>query len=500
MSSTAAGRFSCDGCGKTYAWKAEIAGKRVKCKCGQALTVPSDDPALAEAPPEGFEDLYALAEGPAVQPVTPPAFTRSVSSEDAAPAAKKSKSKAAAKSTGGGGYAAPVLAGAGGGPMSGYAQMAGKRHLGDEKADRSEVFFNPLKDLYIPSGLIVAGTVLSYLALVYNHGIRSPGVAMLAVGVMTLINVLITIPGILVTIKLFDLGIGPIGPGIVKLAACAIAPGAIGELLGMVFGNGTVGGYIGWFISFGLEVLIFMKLLDMDFFETMVCSTIIWVIQTWVGYALMFALLSGLGISGIASAGGGGLGGLGKPGGGGGRVMLSGEIDRDEDDSLDNIRARDNDEYTIGVLHAGGVETKDWINGNNARTLAGMSRDKSVKLVNDLYATGATEIRCFPRKNKDKKEIVIHMIVVPPADGQPGAKESRQKLFDVMKPLAKELGRVKPRDRGEKYLNILLMTPEEEAKEIGRGEFDDDLVIPKKPAKKSADDADDGDDDPDPDK
>src|SRR5947208_2340872 len=136
---------------------------------------------------------------------------------------------------------------------------------------------------------------------------RRPGVAMLAVGVMTFVNVVLTIPGILVTIKLFDLGIGPIGPGIVKLAACAIAPGAIGELLGMVFGNGAIGGYIGWFISFGLEVLIFMKLLDMDFFETIVCSTIIWVIQTWIGYAVMLALLSGLGISGL---GGGGLGGL----------------------------------------------------------------------------------------------------------------------------------------------------------------------------------------------
>src|SRR6266566_2502068 len=292
MSSTATGKFSCDGCGKTYAWKAELAGKRVKCKCGQALTVPSEDPALAESLPEGFEDLYALAEGPAVQAVTPPAFTRPVEAGVDAPAPKKSKS---AKSSGGAGYAAPALAGAGGGgAMAGYAQMAGKKRIADEKVDRSEVFFNPLKDLYIPGGLIVAGTVLSYLALVYNHGIRNPGVAMLAVGVMTFVNLILTIPGILLTIKLFDLGIGPIGPGIVKLGACAIAPGAIGELLGMVFGNGTVGGYIGWFISFGLEVLIFMKLLDMDFFETMVCSTIIWVIQTWDGYAIMFALLSGL--------------------------------------------------------------------------------------------------------------------------------------------------------------------------------------------------------------
>jgi hypothetical protein len=39
------GSFSCDACGKTYAWKPELAGKRVKCKCGKAITIPIDDPA-----------------------------------------------------------------------------------------------------------------------------------------------------------------------------------------------------------------------------------------------------------------------------------------------------------------------------------------------------------------------------------------------------------------------------------------------------------------------
>ena len=64
MGDAAVGKFSCDGCGKTYAWKAELAGRRVKCKCGQALTVPAQDPAAAmyEAPPEGFDDLYAFAD------------------------------------------------------------------------------------------------------------------------------------------------------------------------------------------------------------------------------------------------------------------------------------------------------------------------------------------------------------------------------------------------------------------------------------------------------
>jgi len=30
----------CDGCGKKYKWKAELAGKKVKCKCGHVMTIP----------------------------------------------------------------------------------------------------------------------------------------------------------------------------------------------------------------------------------------------------------------------------------------------------------------------------------------------------------------------------------------------------------------------------------------------------------------------------
>src|SRR5258706_7878857 len=81
-SSTTAGKFSCDACGKSYTWKAELAGKRVKCKCGAVMTVPASDPAAAavveEALPPDFEDLYALAEGTpvAAEAGTPAAFTR----------------------------------------------------------------------------------------------------------------------------------------------------------------------------------------------------------------------------------------------------------------------------------------------------------------------------------------------------------------------------------------------------------------------------------------
>ena len=56
-----AGQFTCDSCGKTYAWKPQLAGKRVKCKCGSPLTVPKSDPAARDD--GGLDDLAALAHG-----------------------------------------------------------------------------------------------------------------------------------------------------------------------------------------------------------------------------------------------------------------------------------------------------------------------------------------------------------------------------------------------------------------------------------------------------
>lgn len=41
--------FSCDSCGKTYPWKAELAGKKAKCKCGAVLNIPAQPQAARAA-------------------------------------------------------------------------------------------------------------------------------------------------------------------------------------------------------------------------------------------------------------------------------------------------------------------------------------------------------------------------------------------------------------------------------------------------------------------
>jgi hypothetical protein len=449
------GQFSCNSCGKTYAWKQQLAGKRVKCKCGAPISVPAKDPALAAAPPSEFDDLYALAEGNADVPAAPPPIARPAplapalavagAAPDVAPAPPRRATSARAVAGAGGAAGKPNLLG--------YAQMGGgRRRLADQDEEGSgDIFFSPVRDIYIPGGLVVLGMALSTFYLLYNNQVDNIGTALVAVAIFSLISLILTVPGVLVTIRMFDLGIGPIGPGILKLAACAIAPGAIADVISLVF-TGSLGGYIGWCISVAITFIIFMKLLDMDFIETMFCTCIIFVIRTWIVYAIMIALFGGiLGPAfGRSALGGGG-------GGGGGRINLAGEVHIDDDESLDNIHARESDEAAMALLATGGVDGKQWIEADPNRVLVKQSREKSLEIIRGFYAAGVHEVRVWPHPDARGHETVNLMIVVPIDD-----KAVRARTIELLKKLAKQLGRVSFRDRGEKVFFVRMVSMEDE--------------------------------------
>lgn len=51
-------RFGCAACGKSYRWKPELSGRKVKCTCGHVMIAPS------EIRPAGEEELIPLAGEP----------------------------------------------------------------------------------------------------------------------------------------------------------------------------------------------------------------------------------------------------------------------------------------------------------------------------------------------------------------------------------------------------------------------------------------------------
>ena len=63
MATTTEPKFACAACGKQYAWKPELAGKKAKCKCGAAMSIPASvDEAAA---PTGARAAAATASAPA---------------------------------------------------------------------------------------------------------------------------------------------------------------------------------------------------------------------------------------------------------------------------------------------------------------------------------------------------------------------------------------------------------------------------------------------------
>jgi hypothetical protein len=69
------GKFKCENCAREYVWKPELAGRRGKCKCGAAVTVPTVDPETVAVPEVMESRSPAAVAAPVVVPTvtTPPA-------------------------------------------------------------------------------------------------------------------------------------------------------------------------------------------------------------------------------------------------------------------------------------------------------------------------------------------------------------------------------------------------------------------------------------------
>jgi hypothetical protein len=60
------GKFKCENCSREYVWKPGLAGRRGKCKCGAAVTVPTEDPDQVVIPAVVESRLPDAVEAPVV--------------------------------------------------------------------------------------------------------------------------------------------------------------------------------------------------------------------------------------------------------------------------------------------------------------------------------------------------------------------------------------------------------------------------------------------------
>jgi hypothetical protein len=83
MQASTADFIFCPSCGKKYAWKPDLGGKKVRCKCGEVIAVPADPPSASPAKPPVEDDLYDFAADAPVAP--PPRRVQSAQTPAAAP-------------------------------------------------------------------------------------------------------------------------------------------------------------------------------------------------------------------------------------------------------------------------------------------------------------------------------------------------------------------------------------------------------------------------------
>jgi hypothetical protein len=228
------GTFTCTACGKHFAYKPQLEGKRVKCACGNVFTALRDR----------AEDEYDLAPDDAPSSPRPtPAPAQALP----AVAAQHEQPRAA-----------PVQISQD--KVLQYAHAPPRREE-DMELQKSSSLMN----LYLPIAMILIGVVLR-IAPFFIHGILQQGtLVMIAAAIGALVvNVVLMLCGVLIASQFLDADFGSLRSAVLKLTATAVVGGgAAGWLLSLDWAHGGVQGPL---LALHAMILIYWIMFSM-FFE-----------------------------------------------------------------------------------------------------------------------------------------------------------------------------------------------------------------------------------------
>jgi hypothetical protein len=236
-------RFTCEACAKTYRWKPELAGKRVKCSCGHVMTAPQGPP----------DDLYDLA--PSVEQPKP---------------------------------ARPVMAAVSSQPISPVMAYAGTTRNSKSQAIEESIGGSVLKEIYIPAAMVIIGLFLQ-IGVVSNWHFGNLPMLLPLLGARLGINLVLSFIGVMLVAQLMEVALGAPGPLVLKLVAIALAVPGIATVIGNLIGHDSA--FVAMGIATMLEtpigVAMFCWLFNMEIRDAFYCVLVIWIINQWV---LTFAL------------------------------------------------------------------------------------------------------------------------------------------------------------------------------------------------------------------
>jgi hypothetical protein len=448
--SSAVASFSCDACGRSFAWKDQYAGKTLKCKCGQPIKVPSALAAAAPRPVASAAKPVAVAASPrsaapvAAPPPPKPAavptpaadpeddFAKLVSEAEyelasAPPPPPSTKRVTVAPAPTG---AAVATAGARGStaptsPILGYAGVVRKTPAAEQDQRNEQLY-----DLYIPLALLVAA-VIAYFVDGRLQGIGNPIILAVFVVIKSVINATMVLASLLIAVKLIDLGLGRIGPALMKAAAIALLPAAVGEILGMYFPF-----FVPWIFTILLYFALMKFLFDLDLGEILIVTGIMWVVQTWVAMLLIGLLLAMIGA-----------GSNSRIGGAVAAVALSTPahkhnehenpthfadaiVDPDTGNSTP-VKPSDIDQQAQDLLTAGKItEAHLWLDGNIHHISHHMNKRFMQTRVDQIYQAGAKKVYMADIETVGIDDFASQFLIELPDD--PDARKKTLKMADDM--------------------------------------------------------------------
>ncbi len=284
MSEVETSQFSCEGCGKSYRWKPELSGRRVKCKCGQVMTVPQP------AAPDAQEDLYDLAptaDEDAIKAAFAAARKQAAVAAERAPATVSPSTRSPTS------------------PFIGYQRGPTQRE--QERASPS-VTMDMTRDVYAPVGLLLAGLAayVGYYAIRYE--MSGAGIALTTMGlsIMTAFKALLLIGFAFVVAGPLGVSFGGVWTAILKLAAIAVfadgmatwVDAGVAKIAG---GGGGFAGMISFPVTLGVFWLLLIYLFSMDSGDSWMVVMLLAVFNFIVRWVLLLVLLQiVLGWGGVA--------------------------------------------------------------------------------------------------------------------------------------------------------------------------------------------------------
>jgi hypothetical protein len=315
--------FSCSACNKQYRWKPELAGKTVKCKCGQPLAVPRQPggtpkaarPAPPPPPPPkpksdgevDFDGLYALAEGAESSSSQDTGYRCPSCQAELAPGSavcmhcgidlrtgRRATTIATGSAPGGGSAVAAAPAGGFSWGMKARAPSTSPRGF---TSDNIIYEGSKFRSLYLPILLIVVGLIFYFGQLAMAEAdeqlTRNMWVAFVAINFAA--DAVLIFIALIVAVKFLDMGFGALGPAVLKIFAIAIGPGAMGEIAYTALEKpmGELGAIItGGVIAIMLYYTLIKVLFQLDLAETIRLTGLIYFLRRWVKFFLLMGLFA----------------------------------------------------------------------------------------------------------------------------------------------------------------------------------------------------------------